>query len=112
YAGRTVTYLSYESYASLAIKTILEIIKEARNHNASTLQANDSKIVIHHILGECPIGETSIIIGVSSAQRLGAFELCQNLLERVKKDVQIWKREYYADGGDPCWKENFPTITL
>ncbi|KAH9818517.1 Molybdopterin biosynthesis MoaE [Melampsora americana] len=110
YTGRKVTHLSYESYTSLAIKTMLKIINEARTHHTSTLQASDSKIVIHHLLGECPVGETSIIIGVSSAQRVGAFELCQLLLEQIKKEVQIWKQEHYDDDdGEPCWKENFPS---
>lgn len=86
---------------------MLNLIAQVRKNNSSSLLASDSRIVIHHLLGDCPIEQTSIIIGVSTAQRSDAFEICQNLLEEVKKRVQIWKLEHYGDGQVPCWKENF-----
>jgi len=49
-----------------------------------------------HRLGSVPVGQTSIIIAVSSPHRRQAFETCEWLLDRVKTDVQVWKREWYA----------------
>lgn len=55
------------------------------------------KSVVVHRLGSVPVGRTSIIIAVSSPHRREAFEACEWLLERVKKNVQVWKREWYTD---------------
>ena len=74
-----------------------------------------SKIAIHHRLGECPVGEISIVIAVSSPHRREAFEACEYILEEVKKKSPIWKREWYAEEGSDMsdaasWKENFPRV--
>jgi molybdopterin synthase catalytic subunit len=74
-----------------------------------------TKLAIHHRLGECPVGEASIVIAVSSPHRREAFEACEFILEEVKKKSQIWKREWYAEESgqsqtDSSWKENFPRV--
>ena len=124
-SGKSVTKLTYEAYTTLCMKSFEKIAKTARalpaqsttQHNilSSSPAGGDrlTKIAIHHRLGECPVGEASIVIAVSSPHRREAFEACEFILEEVKKKSQIWKREWYAeDGADPndqaSWKENFP----
>jgi molybdopterin synthase catalytic subunit len=68
-------------------------------------------------LGEVPVGEASIVIAVSSPHRREAFEACEFVLEEVKKQAQIWKREWYLDDGaskddQSAWKENFTKSIL
>jgi molybdopterin synthase catalytic subunit len=50
-----------------------------------------------HRLGRVDIAEPSIVVAVSSPHRKEAFEACESLVDRIKKDVPIWKREYYKD---------------
>ena len=71
-----------------------------------------TRLAVHHRLGEVPVGEASIVIAVSSPHRREAFEACEFVLEEVKKQAQIWKREWYLDDGaskddQSAWKENF-----
>jgi molybdopterin synthase catalytic subunit len=81
------------------------------------------RAAIIHRLGIVPVGQTSIIIAVSSPHRREAFEACEWILEEVKLKAQIWKREWYVgseeailarDGGgagdeiEPQWKANCP----
>jgi molybdopterin synthase catalytic subunit len=56
------------------------------------------KIAIVHRLGSVPLGEASVVIAVSSAHRKEAFEACRFVIDSLKKEVPIWKREYFADG--------------
>ncbi len=44
------------------------------------------------------IGETSVVISVSSPHRRAAFEACEWLIKELKRTVPIWKKEVYADG--------------
>lgn len=125
--GRSVTRLTYEAYTVLCMKSFEKIARSARDLPTQSTTSHTilsaspaggdrlSKVAIHHRLGECPVGETSIVIAVSSPHRREAFEACEFILEEVKKKSQIWKREWYAEEGSDLndaasWKENFPRI--
>jgi molybdopterin synthase catalytic subunit len=62
------------------------------------------KLVAFHRIGNLKVGETSIIIGVSSEHRHEAFEACKYIINNVKTRVPIWKKEIsqesqkWADG--------------
>jgi len=57
-----------------------------------------NRIAIVHRLGKVPVGEASVVIAVSSAHRNEAFEVCRFLIDSLKKEVPIWKREHFTDG--------------
>lgn len=61
-------------------------------------------IAITHRLGKVDVGEESILIAVSSPHRKAAFEAGEECLERVKQDVEIWKEEWFSNGG--FWRAN------
>jgi molybdopterin synthase catalytic subunit len=67
-------------------------------------------IYLSHRLGIVPIGESSILVCVSSAHRKEAFSVCEDILEKVKKQVPIWKKEVYVGQnlGEAEWKANNP----
>ena len=54
--------------------------------------------IVVHRLGRVPIGEASVAIAVSTPHRRDAFAACQWLIDSLKRDVPIWKREQWADG--------------
>ncbi|KAF8560314.1 molybdenum cofactor synthesis 2 [Imleria badia] len=102
FKGKVVTRLEYQAYSRLAIKTMVQILKDARTavsrsthqppaHNVPSLIS----CTVHHRLGAVPVGEPSIVIAVSSPHRKEAFVACERILEDVKEKAQIWKREYY-----------------
>ena len=64
--------------------------------------------MVHHRLGLVPVGEASIVIAVSSPHRKEAFVACEYILEQVKLNVPIWKKEVY-ESGEPQWKANHPS---
>jgi molybdopterin synthase catalytic subunit len=61
-----------------------------------------------HRLGRMEIGETSVLIVVSSAHRGAAFEACRWMIDTLKKTVPIWKKEYFEDGAVWADGEPFP----
>ena len=48
--------------------------------------------------GRLEIGETSVLIAVSSAHRGAAFDACRFGIDTLKRTVPIWKKEYFEDG--------------
>jgi molybdopterin synthase catalytic subunit len=56
------------------------------------------KIAMVHRLGRLLVGETSVAVVVTAAHRRAAFEAALEGIDRLKKTVPIWKKEYFEDG--------------
>ena len=59
---------------------------------------------VTHRLGRVDIGDESIVIAVSAPHRQAAWKAGEECLERVKASVEIWKEEWFTDGG--MWRSN------
>ena len=55
-------------------------------------------LAVSHRIGLVGVGEAAMIIAVATAHRALAFEVCSALVESVKADLPVWKREVLADG--------------
>ncbi len=101
--GRPTRYLDYECYEPMALKTMAEIGAEiARTHRIS-------RIAMVHRLGRVEIGETSVVVIATAPQRRPAFEAALEGIDKLKKLVPVWKKEYFADGevwGDGEWDDS------
>jgi molybdopterin synthase catalytic subunit len=95
--GRRVHHLVYESYDSLALRTLSRIVDESRERWSGV------RLAVHHRVGRLDIGEASVAIAAASAHRADAFAACRYAIERVKQIVPIWKHEFF-EGGD-VWIE-------
>ena len=90
--GKKVVSLEYEAYEAMAVKKMEDIAYEARQ------KWPIEKIAIIHRIGKLSIGETAVVVAVSTPHRKEAFEACQFLIDTLKKVVPIWKKEIYEDG--------------
>ena len=90
--GRRTLYLDYEAYEPMALKKMREIGAEIRGRFPI------HRIAMVHRLGRLEIGETSVLIAVSSPHRRAAFDACRHAIDTLKRNVPIWKKEYFADG--------------
>lgn len=98
--GRAVVGIEYTAYRTMAEERLRRIERElAAEHGC--------RVRIAHRLGELRTGEASIVIAVSAPHRAAAYDANRAALERVKREVPIWKRELYADGG-ASWREVEP----
>jgi molybdopterin synthase catalytic subunit len=90
--GRAVTSIAYSAYAPLAEKVLGEIEREVY------AKFDIIKCIIVHRVGQLEIGDTSVLIVVSSVHRPEAFAGGRYAIEEVKHRVPIWKLEEYTDG--------------
>ena len=93
---RITQKLSYTAHRSMAVRELEKLAGEA------TTQFSLAAVVIVHRLGDVPIGEASILVGCSSAHRRDCFAATASIMDRVKTDVPIWKRETFV-GGQQVW---------
>jgi molybdopterin synthase catalytic subunit len=55
-------------------------------------------VVAVHRTGVVPIGEPSVVVAAAAPHRPEAFEAARALIDRVKDEAAIWKKEVFADG--------------
>ena len=91
-AGRAVLHLDYDAYAGMAEAELLRIAEAARTGYAV------SRVAVVHRTGRLRIGEASVAIAVSAPHRAAAFDACRFVIESVKREVPIWKRETFEGG--------------
>lgn len=90
--GKKVTRLEYEAYAPMAEKKLAEIAAEARTQWPGT------EVAVVHRVGVLAPGELAVVIAVSAPHRKEAFRACEHVIDRLKEDVPIWKKEFAEDG--------------
>jgi molybdopterin synthase catalytic subunit len=89
---REVPMLHYEAYAEMATERIALIIEEAIARHELCAAAAE------HRVGEVPLGEPSVVVAASAPHREQAFAGAREIIDRIKSEAPIWKREFDADG--------------
>lgn len=101
--GRAVEALSYEAYGEMASRVMVGVFEEAHKRFAI------SRARAVHRLGNVPVGEASVLVVVSAPHREPAFAACRFLMERLKAEVPIFKKERLADGDQESrWVGDLP----
>ena len=95
--GRATKFLDYECYEPMALKTMEQIGREIAGSHAIT------SIAMVHRLGRMDISEISVLIVVTAPHRKPAFEAALEGINRLKRLVPIWKKEFFADGEVSWW---------
>lgn len=90
--GGTVQHLEYEAYPEMALIWLRRIARRALDEHGAL------RAVIHHRVGRVGVGEASVVIAVAAAHRNAAFAAARAIIEALKADVPIWKREVLTDG--------------
>lgn len=91
--GRRVIRLEYEAYREMAERSLARIGESvAREHGVA--------VAIVHRVGTLLPGDAAVVIACASAHRSAAFRGCEACIERLKRDVPIWKREIFEDGSE------------
>lgn len=93
--GRPVTLLEYEAYASMAARQMERIAAKIQD------ELGDVRLAAAHRIGRLGVGELAVVCAAGAPHRDEAFRACRLLIDRIKLEVPIWKREYGPDG--PYW---------
>ncbi len=88
--GMPISGIDYSCYPALAERQLREIVDECHRrfgeHGGS----------ISHRIGFVAVGETAIVIEITTERSSEAFDICRWYLSRIKKDVPVWKEPVFA----------------
>lgn len=91
--GRVVA-LDYTAHPS-APQRIGEIVEAALE---SADPDEETVVAAVHRIGHLVVGDAAFVVAVSSGHRRLAFEVCEQIVERVKAELPIWKQQFTEDG--------------
>lgn len=89
---RITERLAYEAHATMAIAELEKLAERAVE------KFSLHRCAIVHRLGEVPVGQASVVVACSSAHRPSTFAALPWIMDVLKRDVPIWKKEQYVDG--------------
>ena len=89
---RDVERLEYEAYREMAEQRMASIVTEAVERHGLEAAAAE------HRVGSVPLGEASVIVAVAAAHREEAFAAAREIIDRIKAEAPIWKKEVQAGG--------------
>lgn len=92
--GRSVERLEYEAHEAMAEKVLAAIGKECSE------RWPEAQVAVHHRVGCLSVGDLAVAIAACAPHRPEAFAACRHVIERLKQDCPIWKREVGPDGAE------------
>jgi molybdopterin synthase catalytic subunit len=96
--GKTLVALDYEAYPEMAEAQMRDLARRARKRWPVL------KVAVLHRVGRVGVGEPSVVIAISTPHRAESFEACRWLIDALKTEVAVWKKEVWADGST-SWVE-------
>ena len=92
-----VVALEYEAHEALATEKLRSICEDAGE------RWDVRRAAAIHRIGHCALGEVTVVVACGAPHREDALEACRWIIDSVKKEVPIFKREIYTDGA--AWVE-------
>jgi molybdopterin synthase catalytic subunit len=88
--GSTVTALDYSAHPE-AERLLADVCREVAASSGLFIAAA-------HRIGSLVVGDVALVAAVAAPHRAEAFAACALLIDRIKAEVPIWKRQHLADG--------------
>lgn len=101
--GRRVARLHYDAYPGMADRVLDDIVRRTRAAHSVTA------VRVLHRMGTLEVGETAVAVAVAAGHRDEAFAAARFVIEAVKAELPVWKREEYVDGSSRWLGEERPT---
>ena len=85
--GSRIDMLHYDYYPEMAERVLKGIVQDVMKRHRL------KDVVVVHRVGDVPAGEASIYIAVSSERRKDSFAGCSEMIDRIKTEAPIWKKD-------------------
>ena len=110
--GKPVERLSYSAHPTahqVMADVVAQLVAEhsgnaagaavdAASADAASAGREPVRIWAAHRVGLLEIGDPALVCAVSASHRGQAFEVCSELVDRIKAEVPIWKEQFFSDG--------------
>lgn len=99
--GRGVRALEYQAHPD-AGRLLARCCASITAPGRAGQVAGPLRIAARHRVGALAIGDVALVVAIASPHRAEAFAAACVLVDRIKAEVPVWKRQHYADG-DSGW---------
>jgi molybdopterin synthase catalytic subunit len=89
-----VSRLEYEAYDEVVVDKMREVVKEAQDRWPIL------RVAAVHRTGELTVGESAVVVAVSTAHRSDAFPAARYIIDELKSRAPIWKKEHWSGGAE------------
>ncbi len=93
-----VLRLEYEAHETLAPEVIEKIIEDSKAKYGIV------DAIVEHRVGTASVGEDVMYVLIASKHRKEAFHALEEMVDRIKNEVPIWKKE--VTDKEAYWVEN------
>ena len=69
----------------------------------ASIGSSGAIVAVSHRIGRLEVGDIAVVIAVASPHRAEAFEVCRAVIETIKAELPVRKRQIEADG-TTAWK--------
>lgn len=97
-AAGEVVALEYSSHPDAE-----RILRDLAERAVAAGVSGEATIAVSHRIGRLPVGSAAVIVAVAAAHRDEAFVVCREMIESIKRELPVWKRQVEADG-TTAWK--------
>jgi molybdopterin synthase catalytic subunit len=91
--GNAVSEIDYTAFDEMALKEMRLVVQEARERWPEL-----HRVAVVHSVGRLKVGDTSVVVAVSSMHRAEALDACRAIIDGVKDRAPTWKQEFGPDG--------------
>ncbi|MGQ4875018.1 MAG: molybdenum cofactor biosynthesis protein MoaE [Promethearchaeia archaeon] len=91
--GKRVRGLKIDAYPELANESIEKIRNDIKKREGII------EVIIIHFMGDFDISEDLVYVIIACSHREEGFKALKDAVERYKKEIAVWKREDFKDGG-------------
>ncbi len=88
--GRPIVALDYEAYEPMATRMLERVAREVAERHGLL------GFAVEHSRGRVAVGECSLRVRITSRHRAEGLAAMGEFIDRLKKDVPIWKSAVYA----------------
>lgn len=88
-ADGEVTGIEYSAHPD-AERILAELAEQA--------EADGARVAVSHRIGALAVGDLALVACVATAHRAQAYEVSRELVERIKAELPVWKRQQQSDG--------------
>lgn len=92
--GQEIERLEYEAYREMAEKVMRELCADIEAEIPGCVLA------VEHRVGALVVGDMAVVIAAAAPHRAEAFAACRAMIDRLKEQVPIWKKEITPEGAE------------
>jgi molybdopterin synthase catalytic subunit len=92
--GERIERLEYEAYPGMAERVMERLCDQIE------AEIGGARLAVEHRTGVLAVGDIAVVIAAAAPHRAEAFAACRALIDRLKEEVPIWKKEIGESGAE------------